>query len=509
MKFPLLATLFLSCFLVEVSTAASLEEKITAFEKAVQTEMAVRKDVPKGGSDDFRMGAFNGDGLRRQIASGELGLAERAIRSLMVALNSDEVQKSGLQILEELKQRRFGKSQAWQEQAEAILKKSKEIIPTAKKPEDLDELIAQLEQIKSRPFIGGYEGSFYGDNERTTELRELSEQVQKIQQFATTWQQYLSSLNNNQYEQASRALGDLLNYNYSYLCGIPRSGILARREELAKKDNTNLPKTVPARQKDAAEIGIEIVDEIRSLDEMSAALERLKTLPNNQTTQSLAAWLRICLDSYKSITKGEAVAFDLSLLVGRPVRMEVSAYGQPLSSTLNAGDFLKDQMLLFLLRNYFERGEKKFPKETSRIYLGRILTRAAEAKERKEMLKALRVTDYVERRLAFPPPNMYGPNSVSVINSSVSQLINALNADEAAQPIIAYTNYQSALTSNYEYLPAKYIGERIAALGAELKERRPPVLPYINPTGYGATQSVAETFVLNIPALSQKEGSSE
>ena len=173
-----------------------------------------------------------------------------------------------------------------------MLKRVSDNVAKAKKPEDLDGILVDLQKFQNDR-NGGY----------NPENQSLVQQVSAAFEFTKLWQNYLSHLASGQTQLVTQDLQNLSQNNYGVGI-IPRSQILDR---LAAPDTAPPATTAPsAPAPDPQALAIEnILKNVKTLDDIEPALEKIGPLrPNNGPAQNAYNTLAPLAQLYLSIKAG-------------------------------------------------------------------------------------------------------------------------------------------------------------------------------------------------------------
>jgi hypothetical protein len=353
-------------------------------------------------------------------------------------------------------------------QMKAELKHVADVISTAKKPEELDELLASLQK---------YQGGNFNPGLYTREDQELFQQLSGALEFTKVWQEYLTHLNWGQPDQAKADLSNLCQGNLGFNL-MPRSKILALLAGAPK----------PSGAAPVAEMAPEVVevqkiaDGIDSLEGLEPALKQLYAMaPGNPVAENFAKSLAPMVEIYADL-KG-----------GLPTSVNMTFMGD----TSGPGVSVKVNSLLlnFIFQHYFDTyaGAPPADGETPTAYTARVKADALARQDWPLLRKALTAHAYLVRNVA----GAGGSNEADDETSGLNTMIDGINQEAAQQYALAVASYQNALRSGSLDLPAKFIGERLEGIkrehGAEydagMASFLSPPMPYypgMNPAYYNA-----------------------
>lgn len=350
---------------------------------------------------------------------------------------------------------------------EEALRQAGDTIRRAQNPADLDSVLENLRLLRED-----------GARPSAPEMSPVYRKVDAALKFVARWQDYLSVANSGDPEKAHDILESLSQTDQTGL--IPRSEILARMHR---------PAAPHARPKPALK---ELLDRIKTLDDISAALETLNTwsredrgLPGE--IQLAITTLALLDRTYREFKAG--------------LSTDVEGFLTETRSCANYLMPLRAQLLVLILPRYLGLSEdwKAKSDEGVHAFLDRIVADAIT--KRNHVLAA--------RARAIQYSLKYGGQR-EMQGTQAAVFIAAHNQEEARQYALAVASYQKALAMGTDLVPPKVIGERLAAIlkehPAEYQEgmqqflappsqrsfnpRRPPLHPRSNPR------------VLSVPAVS-------
>lgn len=307
------------------------------------------------------------------------------------------------------------------------LKQAADAIRRAQNPADLDSVLENLRQLKSR---------VPSDRPVAPQMFQALRKAEAALQFVARWQDYLSEAGSGNTEEAHEILQNLSQTDQIGL--IPRSEILARIHGPA-----------PAlSQAPTRPVVKELLDRIKTLDDMSAALETLKKWsvedrgPRGEIQSAIAA-LAPLDGTYREFKAGLATKIEGFLTDARLCPAYVIS--------------LRAQLLALLLPRYLGLPEewKPRPDEGVHAFLDRVATDALEHRNYILAARAREVQYFMK----------YG--MLDAQKSQAAAFITAHNQEEAGQYALAVASYQKALATGTEIVPPKVIGERLAVIQKE------------------------------------------
>lgn len=345
---------------------------------------------------------------------------------------SDEVQEATTNLLAEIHKERKDRADAESAAMKALLQRATQQISQAKKPEDLDDLLTEMAKHQTNRYGGG---GNQGDPQ-------LAQQFSSAFEFAKQWQNYLSHLANGQADLARNDLQNLSQNNES-LGIIPRSKLL----ELAAPGNMPAPPVKP--ETNAVPTAVSqaqaILDGMKTLDDIGPAMEKLEPLRRSDMSdlQNVYTTLSQMWESYQN------------LKAGLPAQINTNVgYGNGPSIP---GE-MRSQLLLLALQNRFTsfQGKAPMPSEKPIDYVDRVI---ADATSREDW-DLLRSAAQSRSSLAQTTGNGFGlPYS-----DGIASLIAAAHQETAGQYALAVQSYETALKSDDPSVPAKVIGDKLAAI---------------------------------------------
>lgn len=447
MKHLIPCAVLLSIWLLPSSAKASdLYEKMAALKTAIRQEMAT-KAKPAADSPDYQAYtratylAASLDELVPQIIdnSNSGQNADMQLSQILSLYTSDAVQKAGNDLLNEIRQERKQRAAAANEDMQTFLKHVSDEVSKAKKAEDLDGVLAELQKYNMNR-SGGYDpGS-----------QALVQQVSQSFEFVKLWQNYLSHMENKQGQLATNDLQSLSQNNYNVSL-VPRSEILrllASAKDLPPGDGNGNGENINSGQNARTVEAEKIISDIKTLDDMEPALRKLDPLRlnNNQAAQNCFNGLDPFVQLY------------INVKAGLPATINTTSFGSGEGLRLAPG--LQAQLLNFVLQHYFDsyKGAPPAVDELPPVYVRRVMDDAIERKDWALLRQALSTQTYLNRSVNL---GLYTNNSAS---AGVDDLLAGLNQEAAGQYALAVVSYESALKIPDTTIPAKLIGEKLAAI---------------------------------------------
>jgi hypothetical protein len=430
---PALAALLLAAPPVR---ATPLDDRIAELKHAVQKEAAARANGvgnPGFGNPGMNPAFINAniDQIVAQMENPAYGNMEAQLAQITSMYTSTEVQEATTNLLNELKKERKEKTDAEIASVNALLTRAGTAITQAKKPEDLDGLIEEMSK---------HANNQYGGNSALQGDQQLLRQFSSAYEFVKQWQNYLAHLASGQIEEARADLQNLSQNNEGAEL-MPRSKLLALTapDKLAAMANkTPALVSPPAAQAQA------LLDGMKSLDDMEPTLKKLEPLRQNNTGVQMAAnELSPMVELYEN------------LKAGLPVQANMS-FGYR-ASEANVPAAIRTQLVLFTLQSRFTafKGTPPAPGEKPVDYVDRVI---ADATSRQ---------DWDLLRSAASARATLTPNSgIGYANypGGIDNIIAGAHLETAGQFALAVRAYEQALQGNDPAIPAKILGDKLAAI---------------------------------------------
>ena len=411
--------------------AGPLEGEIKNFSDALKSSSAA-----KPGTDPMiaeRMSEMSAQLVSSALAPGGDTQLDAMVRQIMATNSDDAVQKTGKALLDDLEARKKAKMDAVKAQVDAVLAKAPDILIKAQKTEELDGLLGDLQKVQASS------GNGYDPDSPSQVNR-----VNTAYQFVAQWQDYLSARNSGNIQAAQETLRNLSNSNrQGESTLVPRSEILARSVELAGATKSTAPgASGTAGTNKTPEIdSASIINGIKTLDDMVPALKSLKAAaiyPNSPTTESQI--LSQFIELYANCQNGLPVSIDIN-------NANYSYNGNPQPEL----DRVKAMLLMYLLPRFIgSNASAPNPNESVNDYLDRAIDETA---SKQDWVSLQRI---IEAKMTISKSQNQSSGSRSFLAG--------LNQEIAGQYAQAVTSYQSALNMPDDTLPAKVIGDRLAAL---------------------------------------------
>ena len=314
----------------------------------------------------------------------------------------------------------------------AELQRAKDAVNSAKKPEDLDPILFDLQK---------YENNGVGGPTVAPDNLDLQRQLIAALEFTKQWQNYLSHLTSGDASQARNDLFALGQNNYGPSL-IPRSRILAmmngQQVPAAASSAPTPAREVPEAQK--------IIDSINTLEDLQPALGKLNDhAAQDEIARSDAQALAPMVEVYGDIKNGLPTSVNIDFMGGLT--------GAGVSIKANS------MLLKFILQHYFDsyKGAPPRDDETPAAYAARVKADALTGQDWALLKKALSAHAYLYR-------NVTAGGAPDNEAAGLDLMITGLNQNEAGQYALATESFLNALKAGSLDLPAKFIGGQLDAL---------------------------------------------
>jgi hypothetical protein len=459
--------LFLLLAIAYPASGAPLDQKIQAFNDALKASN------PTGTMPYGRVMPFLDPST---YPSGDSGL-ESMVQQMMSSSSSAAVQKAGEDLLTAIRDERKARLDSISAKVDAVLSSLPDIVAKADKTSDLDAVLADIQGAMPA-------GSMYGGNgEEQTQIN----RVNAAYQFVSQWQDYLSESAAGNKQEALNTLRNLSQQRPPGPPIVPRSTILDRIIALEPQVNPN--PGFPQPQGPVAPVVGPIIDGIKTLDDLGPAAQHAQEVTGNafgNPDAASSARLQQMASRYAEAKNGLPVSLNFT----------------PLNSGAQAApEFARvDAMLLaYLLPRFLGTGAPpENADETVDAYLDQVTATAIPARN----WPLLQRTVLARVQIAGAQPQ------------ETQEFLTALNQELAGQYALAVVSYESALRAASRFIPATFIGERLAALQkdhpAEYAEglknaAHPPTpsfYPVLNPYASRYGMPGYPVFSINPPAVS-------
>ncbi len=419
--------------------ATPLDDRVAELKHAVEKEATMRANAPNNPNGFVNPGLTPAmidasiDQIVAQMENPAYGTnMDAQLAQITSMYTSTEVQEASTNLLNEIKKERKDKADAEIAAAKALITRAGQAITQAKKPEDLDSLIAEMSKHGNTP---------YGGDSALQNDQELSRQFSSDFEFVKKWQEYLAHLAIGQTEQARSDL-QVMSQNHYGEGLLPRSKLLELESPdtlLASSSKTSPASTTPALQAQA------ILDGIKTLDDIKPALQKLEPLRQSdmQELQNVYSLLSQMQTNYED------------LKAGLPAQSNIN-FGYN-TNGMTVPPAVRAQMLLFTLQVQFEsyKGPPPAPGEKPVEFVDRVI---ADALARQDW-ELLRQADGARSGLTLN--SGFG---TSTYVPAVGSIIAAEHQEAAGQYTLAVQSYETALKSDDPSVPAKIIGDKLAAI---------------------------------------------
>ncbi|HEX4138871.1 MAG TPA: hypothetical protein VHY09_00870 [Candidatus Methylacidiphilales bacterium] len=330
------------------------------------------------------------------------------------------------------------KSEAEATEMKAELQRAKDAVNSAKKAEDLDPVLFDLQKYQSS---GGFGFGVAVGTSVAPSNQDLLRQLIAALEFTKQWQNYLSHLASGDVQQARNDL-QTLSQNNAGPSLIPRSRILA----LMTGQQTMSPAvTAPAPAPEVPEAQ-KIIDGINTLDDLPTALSKLNDMSQqDEVARECAQHLAPMVEVYEDLKNGLPTSVNIDFMGGLSgAGVSVKANGL---------------LLKFILQHYFDtyKGAPPSADETPAAYATRVKNDALAGQDWALLKKALTAHAYLYRNVAqgsMPDDEAAG----------VDLVITGLNQNQAGQYALAVESFLNALKSGTLDVPAKFIGGQLDAI---------------------------------------------
>jgi len=322
------------------------------------------------------------------------------------------------------------KNDAQATEMKAELQHAKDVVNSAKKAEDLDPVLFDLQK---------YENNGMGSLAIAPSNLDLQRELIGALEFTKQWQSYLTHLAAGDFNQTRNDL-QALSQNQFGPGLIPRSRIL----ELIQ----NPPVPVPAGDAPAPEVSAaqKIVDGINTLDDLPTALTKLNDLAaQDEIAREYAQHLSPMVEVYEDLKNGLPTSVNIDFMGGLS--------GAGISVKANS------LLLKFILQHYFDtyKGAPPRDDETPATYTARVKTDALAGQDWALLKKALTAHAYLYRNVAMGG----APDDES---AGLDRMITGLNQQQAGQYALAVGSFLDALKAGSLDVPASFIGAQLDAL---------------------------------------------
>lgn len=411
------------------SVAHGVEKKLeAAVQNFKQTVLStIDKDEKVKVNKDILFTALD-EGLKN-AGSLEGMSAENAIRELSERVPSADIQKAGGELLDVIYGLKEERVNDYIQKVDSTGKEASQLIISAKKAEELDGLINQLDILRLR---------ICRDKRFSREMEEARGKVSRWSDETKQWQNYLCAVTFGDVVAAKSILGDFLSNRDRSDLLVPRSFLLARKASL---------NDIPVMGKISSEEFGMIVGGIKRLEDLRPALERLRgmkeALEKDREMMSFYDAFKTIVSRYEAVRDGLPVSYALianssgGMLEQLPIRR---------------------QLLIFYYKLYFDVSEEPLESEEILNYVGRISQNARSKQDWVRFQKTLLAKEYLERQST--------PGGGSSLTRP-DGIVAAINQERARQYAMAVVSYQSLLKIPSTTIPVDFIEERLALIQKE------------------------------------------
>jgi len=416
--------------------ATPLDDRIAELKHAVEKEAASRANGnnPQFGNPGMNPAFIDAtiDQVVAQMDNPAYGNMEAQLAQITSMYSSTEVQEATTNLLNEFKKERKEKTDAEIANVKALLTRAGTAITQAKKPEDLDGLIEEMSK---------HANNQYGGNSALQGDQPLLRQFSGAYEFVKQWQNYLAHLANGQTDEARADLQNLSQNNEGAEL-MPRSKML----ELTAPDKlAAMANKMPAAQVSPPVAQAQaLLDGMKSLEDMEPTLKKLAPLrQNNAGVQMAANELSPMVEVYENIK------------AGLPVQANLNFGYRP--SEVNVPAAIRTQLLLFTLQSRFAafKGTPPAPGERPVDFVDRVIADATSRQDWDLLRNA------ASARATLTPNSGVG---YATYTGGIDSIIAGAHLETAGQFALAVRAYEQALQGNDPAIPAKILGDKLAAI---------------------------------------------
>jgi hypothetical protein len=410
------------------ATADAFKSLAAAMKNEIQSAAKANGE----GDEKHREGFGMAQSLAAEMASAmernDFTNAEHMFGQISVSFTSEEVLKQLESTRAAIKKDRETRQNAYVADVNAALNDAAKAVNTATNPEDFDQPLKNLSRFRNN----------YGSEMQSEEMRIAQNKAQAALHFLEQWQNYIAARKNGNTEQARNSLQNLTGNEYFDL--MPRSRILVELQKYSTGQGK--PNDITAEEVD------KIASKAKKLDDVSAIIKELRELRSRSHNMGGSDSLNPTLNALVAIDNNYH-----DFQAGLPTKIDI--YGPGGMEALSRGvPALKAQLLFLVLPRYLNApNEASKPGETLQTFLERI---GQEARQRGDGALVIRVRN-VQRQLMG---GSFGDNETNAISLAMA----GQNQEAAGQFMLAVVSYQNALKTGSDAVPAKMIGERLAAI---------------------------------------------
>jgi hypothetical protein len=424
--------------LINHSSAIS-EERKRAGDEIISSLKGELKELAGNEDDDDRS-----DAVKQYLRQIQSALAQENGEYIIQSLESNDnyapsekVQQAAAKLKQAVKNEQIQRSRDTAAELQRLITEARGKVIAAKNPEDLDDLIESLSREKFNNSDDGEDK----DPATTATIRSLFTSLNYAKQFCTLWQDYLQAKKSGNSGRAATTLQSLSQQENPL---IPRSQIIARLDQ----------------ERATPEDFEGILEGVKSLDQMSAALQQLSAI--QQKSRSSDSYGYGFNEPTQTLSRLEKCYRDFN--AGLPVNLEVFSSTNDSPGQNAKIDFprLRADLLILVLPRYLaiQDAAKANEKEPVDAYLGRLLS---DAKAKGNVTACQRIRDLQQ---TLGRSNRYSTDDAGALRDYAS----GQNQLAAHQYMLAVISLQSSLKSGSDLLPVDKIGGQLEAIKSEHPE---------------------------------------
>lgn len=419
---------------------------------------------------------------RRYFVSGNEETGIQQLSQFQSMSNVPEETKTAIEaVIQQAQKERAARDAAFAKEVDAACQRASEAVLKAKEPKDLDATLQDLAHVTdSQP------GSRYNDGGNNR----ASTRLQAAVTFVNRWQDYLLALNRHNESGVANALRNLAdNSNSREPSLVPRSVILALQPQTDPENESSSRSRRPGRPQAQIDAdAVEIVQGVKTLDEVPAALAKLVALRKELTSQpsyssSPDSDLNVALTSLQAIQK-TLLELQNGLATSISLSSERSGYN-PHPNVENALLPVRVQLLKLAAPRLLGAGsdEKPVAEEALDTYLRRLIDAAKKRQDWNAVVRGLELKHTLATSTTTGSYVASNDQEVTAFKSFFA----GRNLEQAGQFEQAVISYLTALRSGQEDLPSAAIGEHLTAIqkahpteytGGSAYVLNPPPSPY-------------------------------
>jgi predicted transcriptional regulator len=462
-------------------------DRLKPLEAAVQKEVDQKKKEHP--SDDvFPRGSRAAmlTQLRAVMLRGDDAQIEETLNQMLAYFESDEVRNEVERLLVEFRKEREAKDAAQVTKLETAFQHAAEVVKTAKQASDLDDALQELAKFRD----------MRNHSYTAPALQAAVSRLQAVTQFVTHWQDYLAADAQGNSDAARQALQNAANLAETDAGLMPRSEILSRLQKFSAK-----PSPSPAERSSASKLE-EIMARTKTLDDISQSLRELRMLQGQQHSPFGSSDMSDPLNA----TVNSLAVLDKTYheyLAGLPTTVAMASSSNEAMASAAVVP-LRLQLLMLVLPRYLGVSDDLKPKQGEAVqpFLERVVE---EARKRGDVGLMERANDALRTLVR-------GGGAASTDTSALALFTAGQNQETAGQFSLAVVSYQNALKSGSQLVPAKLIGERLAAIQKEHPKefetgmdrfQNPPVSNYSYPGALPPSMRGQRSYPPNMEPQSQ------